>query len=64
MAKAPVEVATPKFELVTCVRKCISSMAEGVESVWIMLLFIVSMGLPGYVIKATFYVHVISIDTN
>jgi hypothetical protein len=33
MANAPVDVATPKFELGTCVRKCMSRIAEGVESV-------------------------------
>ena len=38
MAKAPVEVATPKFELVTCVKKWMSRMADGVESVCRMLL--------------------------
>ena len=33
MANAPVEVATPKLELVTCVKKCMSRIADGVDSV-------------------------------
>jgi hypothetical protein len=39
MAMEPVEVATPKLELGTCVRKWMSRIADGVERFWRMLLF-------------------------
>ena len=42
MAKAPVDVATPKLELVTCVKKWMSRIADGVDRVWMMLLLDVS----------------------
>jgi hypothetical protein len=45
MANAPVDVATPKLELVTWVRKWMSKIAEGVGSVWIMSLCHVSLCL-------------------
>jgi hypothetical protein len=38
IANAPVEVATPKLELVTCVKKWMSRIADGVDSVWTMWL--------------------------
>jgi hypothetical protein len=42
MAKAPVDVATPKLELVTCVKKWMSRIADGVDRVWIIFLLSVS----------------------
>lgn len=42
MSKDPVEVATPKFALVTWVRKWRSRIAEAVECVWIISLCIVN----------------------
>jgi hypothetical protein len=52
MAKAPVDVATPKLELVTCVKKWMSKIADGVDRVWMMLLHDVSIEF-GHVPTAT-----------